>query len=326
MPVPVIAFTKVAYPYGWLGNMSPHPLQKDGVTYRTAEHLFQCMRFPRHPEIQEAIRAEKSPMGAKMRTKKYRSSVDGKICGPADLRRMEECLRLKCKQHPQVLQSLLKTGNAQLIEDCTGRPHDIEVDGRNHAKGQPFWGARWDKTDRLWVGQNALGVLWVKLRAYFTKTHRVKFRSPASFIGHLFVPMNSALLQASQESRERAAQLAKLAKIESKVLSLLKSAGFKSIADFTAAIDAATGGTPQPAPKKRGPKPTGVAKAAKKSSKSAGGKSGIVRTRITAAKVAQMKVLNGKGLSDNKISDKVGVSVPSVGRYRKNGFKFTEKK
>lgn len=326
MPVPVIAFTKVAYPYGWLGNMSPHPLQKDGVTYRTSEHLFQCMRFSSDPKIQEDIRSCLSPMGAKMRAKKYRSSLVGKMCGIADLRRMEECLRLKCKQHPQVLQSLLKTGNAQLIEDCTGRPHDIEVDGRNHAKGQPFWGARWDKTSRLWVGQNALGAIWMKLRAYFTKTHRVKFRSPASFIGHLYVPMNSKLLQASQETRERAAQLAKLAKVESKVLSLLKSAGFTSITDFTAAIDAATGGAPQPAPKKRGPKPTGVAKSAKKSSKSAGGKSGIVRTRITAAKVAKMKVLNGKGLSDNKIATKLNVSVPSVGRYRKNDFKFTEKK
>jgi len=37
----MIAFKKVKDPYGWLGNMSPHPIGE----FRTAEHLFQATRF-----------------------------------------------------------------------------------------------------------------------------------------------------------------------------------------------------------------------------------------------------------------------------------------
>ena len=33
----VIAFTKVALPYGWLGNMAPFPLVYDGQKYLTSE-------------------------------------------------------------------------------------------------------------------------------------------------------------------------------------------------------------------------------------------------------------------------------------------------
>ncbi len=36
---PVIAFCNVSAPYGWLGNMSPHPIEADGVVWRTAEAL-----------------------------------------------------------------------------------------------------------------------------------------------------------------------------------------------------------------------------------------------------------------------------------------------
>ena len=60
----VIRFTKVALPYGWLGNMSPFPLIFGGKEWRTSEALFQALRF-KDESIQELIRAEKSPMGAK---------------------------------------------------------------------------------------------------------------------------------------------------------------------------------------------------------------------------------------------------------------------
>lgn len=53
----VIAFTKVNLPYGWLSNMSPHPLDFGG-TWRTSEALFQSLRFSDN-DIKELIRAEK---------------------------------------------------------------------------------------------------------------------------------------------------------------------------------------------------------------------------------------------------------------------------
>ena len=63
-----ISFTKVALPYGWLGNMSPHPVTYNEEVWRTTEALFQALRF-NDPSIQKEIRDEKSPMGAKLKAK-----------------------------------------------------------------------------------------------------------------------------------------------------------------------------------------------------------------------------------------------------------------
>jgi predicted NAD-dependent protein-ADP-ribosyltransferase YbiA (DUF1768 family) len=62
-----IAFKKVKDAFGWMSNMSPHPLAiEDGnhlKHWRTAEAVFQAMRFD-SPSISEAIRECPSPMGA----------------------------------------------------------------------------------------------------------------------------------------------------------------------------------------------------------------------------------------------------------------------
>lgn len=41
----VIAFTKVSLPFGWMSNMSPHPIVHHSCEWPTAEHLFQALRF-----------------------------------------------------------------------------------------------------------------------------------------------------------------------------------------------------------------------------------------------------------------------------------------
>ncbi|MEZ5943916.1 MAG: hypothetical protein R3C18_21170 [Planctomycetaceae bacterium] len=41
----MILIRKVKEELGWLGNMSPHPVEHDGKTYRTTEALFQAPRF-----------------------------------------------------------------------------------------------------------------------------------------------------------------------------------------------------------------------------------------------------------------------------------------
>jgi len=61
----MIAFTKVKLPFGWMGNMSSHPIVEMGVEWPTAEHLFQADRFT-DPEIREKIRGIKNPMSAKI--------------------------------------------------------------------------------------------------------------------------------------------------------------------------------------------------------------------------------------------------------------------
>ena len=94
----IIAFTKVNLPYGWLGNMSHHPVIHDGKDYKTTEALFQCLRFKDHPEIQDQIRNKPSPMSAKMVAKHNRNLLNREIDEDAakkkDIEYMKICLEL----------------------------------------------------------------------------------------------------------------------------------------------------------------------------------------------------------------------------------------
>lgn len=150
----VISFTKVALPYGWLGNMSPHPVVYDSNNYKTTEALFQCMRFKRFPEVQKEIRECKSPMGAKMIAKKYKHLLV-KDDFKDDIVNMKLCLELKVQQHTQLKEQLLNTNNSILIEDCTKRSSSASA---------LYWGAKWDKETQQWVGNNILGALWKEIR------------------------------------------------------------------------------------------------------------------------------------------------------------------
>lgn len=148
-----IAFTKVALPYGWLGNMSPHPVTLDGVAYKTAEAAFQASRFPPgHPAV-AAIMAAKSPMAAKMVAKQFAGEVVVAPCSQTDVDNMERVLRAKLACHPDILVELLATGDATIIEDCTARQRGSGL----------FWGAA--RVNGRWQGSNVLGHLWMMLRA-----------------------------------------------------------------------------------------------------------------------------------------------------------------
>lgn len=147
----MILIRKVKDPYGWLGNMSPHPIEHQGLKYLTTEALFQCLRFDSQ-EITELIRAKKSPMSAKMVAK---SHADKRIVEPLstqDVDNMRLCLKLKIEQHPKVLTDLLATGEEEIVEDCTKRPYGSGI----------FWGMAFQKGH--WTGDNILGKLWMELR------------------------------------------------------------------------------------------------------------------------------------------------------------------
>jgi ribA/ribD-fused uncharacterized protein len=162
-----ILITKVKELSGWLSNMSPHPIQYDGKLFRTCEALFQWLRFQKHPEIQEVIIDQKSPMGAKMKARKNRDLLSrGEKWDEADedIPWMKMCLQLKMQQHPELKSLLLETGDAIIIEDCT--THD-----RESAK---FWGTV--KVDGNWIGENRLGKLWMEVRNEL-KTSEVKATS-----------------------------------------------------------------------------------------------------------------------------------------------------
>jgi ribA/ribD-fused uncharacterized protein len=153
----VISFTKVELPYGWLGNMYAAPITYNGQIYRTSEALFQCLRFD-NPEIRELIRAQRSPMAAKMVTKPYKNQM---IIAPRekeDIQNMALCLQLKFDQHPALKEKLLKTKDHILIEDIGNR------NGENHL----FWGMK--KINGVWTGNNMMGKLLMELREKYKQS------------------------------------------------------------------------------------------------------------------------------------------------------------
>ena len=151
-----IAFRKVSEPYGWLGNMSKHPVIYNGKEYRTSEALFQWLRLEGYPEFQKVIFEQKSPMGVKMKAKSFKKQIpeeEMKEILSTDRERMKLCLKHKLQSNPELVKMLLETGDRMIIEDCTKR---------NRGTG-PLWGAALIEGE--WVGQNMLGELWMEIRS-----------------------------------------------------------------------------------------------------------------------------------------------------------------
>lgn len=146
-----IAFKKVKDAYGWMGNMSPYEV----LGFRTAEAIFQAMRFDPTSHIWEEIKNAKSPMGAKMVAKKAADSMIVEPRTPTDLENMLFVLRMKFMVHHETLGAqLLATGDEEIVEDVTSRPNESGL----------FWGARL-LPDGTWEGQNHLGKLLMQVRA-----------------------------------------------------------------------------------------------------------------------------------------------------------------
>lgn len=150
----VIAFTKIQLPYGWLGNMSPHRIVYDSLVWNTAEALFQALRFTERSEVRKLIRAEKSPMSAKMVAKANADKMVVVPCSSEDVANMTKVVQLKLLFHSDLKMELLRTGDKTIVEDVSSRPGS-----GNHR----FWGAA--LVDGEWVGENALGKIWMDVRS-----------------------------------------------------------------------------------------------------------------------------------------------------------------
>lgn len=123
------------------------------VTYRTCEHLFQCLRFSPEDPIRAAICAEKSPMSAKMVAKQAADRMTVSPRSEQDILNMRFVLLCKLQEHPNFVTELLATGDAKIIEDVTARPNESGL----------FWGMV-RTSDGTWQGQNILGNLWMERR------------------------------------------------------------------------------------------------------------------------------------------------------------------
>lgn len=140
----VIKFYSKIPEYRELSSYFPVDLMIDGLRYRSAEHYFQAMKFPDHPEYQEQIRAAKRPREAKKlgKTEDYSPRPDWGTHRDAV---MMVALREKFSdRHPELKELLLKTGNA-VLQDASPRDN--------------YWG-----TGSKGMGQNKLGVMLMALR------------------------------------------------------------------------------------------------------------------------------------------------------------------
>ena len=147
-----ISFTKSSLPFGWMGNMSPFPILYLEKEWRTTEALFQALRFD-DESIQELIRVEKSPMGAKLKAKSLAENMTIEQLSKEDVKNMLLCVRLKIEQHEYLKKELLETGELPIYEDVT----------RRGDKGSNlFWGAMF--VNGYWIGKNTLGKIWTFVR------------------------------------------------------------------------------------------------------------------------------------------------------------------
>jgi len=159
----VVAIRRVRDPFGYLGNMSPHPVSYHGAggEFATAEALFQALRFPRVSLVREEIRAARSPMAAKMIAKKDIGRMHVVPRSAQDLENMRFVLSLKVVRHAEVKNGLLSTDDRPIVEDCTARQTESGL----------YWGSA--LRDREWFGLNTLGILWMEVRTRLRAAEQV---------------------------------------------------------------------------------------------------------------------------------------------------------
>jgi len=144
-----VSFRKTRENYGGLSNMcSGFPIIVGEHGFLTSEHLYQVCRFNDYSDIQRIVQNEKSPMGSKMKSKKFISNTRSDW-DEVRVDIMDWCIRMKLKCHWEKFGSLLlSTGEEEIVED---------------SHKDRFWGCVLDQNNRF-VGRNILGKLLMKLR------------------------------------------------------------------------------------------------------------------------------------------------------------------
>lgn len=143
----VIRFYRRGDAYGCFSNFSAHAVEIGGKLYATSEHYFQAQKFV-DTEHEEVVRLANTP------------SVAAKIGRDRGLPRrsdwenvkddiMREVVLAKFRQHADIRELLLSTGDAYLIEST---------------KNDSYWADGGDGT-----GKNMLGIILMEVRAILRK-------------------------------------------------------------------------------------------------------------------------------------------------------------
>ena len=142
-----IYFYKQYGELGYLANYSSHGFELDGKYWPTVEHYYQAQKFD-DEELKEKIRLAETPKLASAigrdRNNKLRDNWE-------DVKRdiMLVGVLAKFRNHPDILQKLIDTGEEEIIENT-----DIDY----------YWGCGEKKT-----GRNEFGKILVKARTILRK-------------------------------------------------------------------------------------------------------------------------------------------------------------
>ena len=152
-PVECVVFRKTKERYGGLSNMAGgFPLRVNGIDIWSSEALYQACRFPSRPDVQKMVLAERSPMTAKMKSKRFREEFSRSDWEQIKIKVMRWCLRVKLAENWDSFGGLLRS---------TGEKPIVEESGKDD-----FWGAKQTDVGVL-AGRNVLGRLLMELRQDF---------------------------------------------------------------------------------------------------------------------------------------------------------------
>jgi ribA/ribD-fused uncharacterized protein len=158
-----IRFYRVSDDYGWMSNFAGYPIELDGRTWPTSEHYFQAQKFL-EPEHQEAIRKTASAMIA-ARMGRDRKRPLRKDWESVKVEVMRKAVLAKFKQHADLHELLLTTGDAKIVE---------------HTERDNYWGDGGDGN-----GRNMLGLILMEVRNELNETRKLlKSRDCGRTISH----------------------------------------------------------------------------------------------------------------------------------------------
>lgn len=146
------AFCKVDGEWGIFSNFANTPITIDGVTFYSAESLFQVMKFSA-PEARKAVFSLKG-QGLKMKAKHFEKTVGARPdWGRVIVDVLKFCLMLKYGQSSQFRDALERSRGLFIVEDQTTFP-----------KAADTYGAKLSADGTTYSGPNLMGRLLMELR------------------------------------------------------------------------------------------------------------------------------------------------------------------
>ena len=143
-----VPIRKVSDEWGILGNFSHTPIQYEGVTYKSAEQLFQMMKFT-DEDVRNAVYAANNP---KFTAKHYEKTHRRDDWGMIIVDVMKQCLQLKYEQSEEFRETLERSKGKYIVED--------------QSSFKKSWADTWGvkRQGDFYVGPNLMGRLLMELR------------------------------------------------------------------------------------------------------------------------------------------------------------------